>query len=173
MAARRYGKVFDGLEVTDSLPIPRLTGAFAATENMTFGAPASNSPSGISSTIEIDRMAGKEVLRAAWIPSGQIHGRAVLKGMANRVQQIGLNPKRVAGSTGPGAQPGWHGDCLAGCPLSHDSAGRVRVGSIELLGYRRTAWRCFPCASRSLKVNRQGIAIEIDLEFVHAFRMLV
>ena len=32
-----YGKVFDGFEVTDSLPIPRLTGVFAAIENMTFG----------------------------------------------------------------------------------------------------------------------------------------
>ena len=38
MAAGTYGKVFDGFDITDSLPIPRLTGAFAAMENMTFGA---------------------------------------------------------------------------------------------------------------------------------------
>jgi hypothetical protein len=38
VAAGTYGEVFDGFEVTDSLPIPRLTGAFAARENMTFGA---------------------------------------------------------------------------------------------------------------------------------------
>lgn len=33
-----YGNVFDGFEVTDSLPIPSRTGAFAARENMTSGA---------------------------------------------------------------------------------------------------------------------------------------
>lgn len=37
-AAGTYGNVFDGLEVTDSLPIPRLTGVLAAMENMTLGA---------------------------------------------------------------------------------------------------------------------------------------
>ena len=37
VAAGTYGKVFDGFDVTDSLPIPRLTGVFAAMENMTFG----------------------------------------------------------------------------------------------------------------------------------------
>ncbi|MGP6192183.1 MAG: hypothetical protein ACLPSH_19415 [Vulcanimicrobiaceae bacterium] len=38
MAGGTYGKVFDGLDVTDSLPIPRRTGAFDAKENMTSGA---------------------------------------------------------------------------------------------------------------------------------------
>ena len=38
LAAGTYGKIFDGFEMTDSLPIPRLTGAFAPIENMTFGA---------------------------------------------------------------------------------------------------------------------------------------
>ncbi|SPE30845.1 hypothetical protein SBA3_1700012 [Candidatus Sulfopaludibacter sp. SbA3] len=33
-----YGKAFHGFEVTDCLPIPRLTAAFAAIENMTVGA---------------------------------------------------------------------------------------------------------------------------------------
>jgi hypothetical protein len=32
-AAGTYGNVFDGFEVTDSLPIPRRTGVFAAMEN--------------------------------------------------------------------------------------------------------------------------------------------
>jgi len=32
------GKVVDGLDVTDSLPIPRLRGVFDAIENITFGA---------------------------------------------------------------------------------------------------------------------------------------
>lgn len=34
LAAGTYGNVFDGFDVTDSLPIPRLTGVFAAMENM-------------------------------------------------------------------------------------------------------------------------------------------
>jgi hypothetical protein len=33
-----YGKIVEGFDVTDSLPIPRLIGVFAAVENMTFGA---------------------------------------------------------------------------------------------------------------------------------------
>ena len=37
-AAGTYGNVFDGFDVTDSLPIPRLMGVFAATENITLGA---------------------------------------------------------------------------------------------------------------------------------------
>jgi hypothetical protein len=37
-AAGTYGNVLDGFEVTDSLPIPTLTGVFAAMENMTLGA---------------------------------------------------------------------------------------------------------------------------------------
>jgi hypothetical protein len=37
-AAGTYGNVFDGFEVTDSLPIPRLKSVFAAMENMTLGA---------------------------------------------------------------------------------------------------------------------------------------
>ena len=37
-AAGTYGKIVDGFDVTDSLPMPRLTGAFAAMENMTSGA---------------------------------------------------------------------------------------------------------------------------------------
>jgi hypothetical protein len=34
----RYGNVFEGFEVTDSLPMPRRTGVFAAMENLTSGA---------------------------------------------------------------------------------------------------------------------------------------
>jgi hypothetical protein len=37
-SAGTYGKVVVGFDVTDSLPIPRLMGLFAAMENMTFGA---------------------------------------------------------------------------------------------------------------------------------------
>src|SRR5580658_11153805 len=38
MATGAYGNFFEGLEVTDSLPIPRLMGVFDAMENMTSGA---------------------------------------------------------------------------------------------------------------------------------------
>jgi len=37
-AAGTYGKTFDGFDVTESLPIPRRIGAFAAIENITSGA---------------------------------------------------------------------------------------------------------------------------------------
>ncbi|MGA2421103.1 MAG: hypothetical protein ABSG69_13565 [Candidatus Acidiferrum sp.] len=37
-AAGTYGNVFDGFKVTDSLPIPRRTGVFATSENITSGA---------------------------------------------------------------------------------------------------------------------------------------
>ena len=78
----------------------------------------------------INGMAGKQVRRATWIPSGQIHGRAVLKRMTDCVQHVGLNPKRVAGFTGPDTQSSGRRDCIARCPLSDDSAGRIRVDSI-------------------------------------------
>lgn len=38
LTAGTYGKVVDGFEVTESLPIPRRTGVLAAIENITSGA---------------------------------------------------------------------------------------------------------------------------------------
>ena len=121
-------------------------------------------------------MAGKQVLRAAWIPSGQFDGRAVLKRMADRVKHIGLDPERVASLAGPDAQPGCGGDRLAGCPLSDDGAGRIRIDGV------RTPDTAHDVALLALRVtlvegNAVGqifdrIAIEIDLEFVHAFGMV-
>ena len=72
-------------------------------------APASNSPSGTSSTIEYTVWPAKRFFARLGIPAGQVHGGAVLKGVANRVEHIGLNPKWVAGFAGPDAQTGGRG----------------------------------------------------------------
>src|SRR5271169_5511972 len=79
-------------------------------------------------------VARKQVLRLTWIPSGEVHDRAVLKGVADRVQHIGLNPKWVAGLAGPDTQTGGRGNGLASCSLCHDCACRMGVHSLRAPG---------------------------------------
>src|SRR5208282_3618829 len=76
------------------------------------------------------RVACEEVFGATGIPSGEVDGGAVLKCVANRVQDGGLDPKRVTALAGPDAEACWRGEEFAGRPLCDDCARGVRVNSI-------------------------------------------
>ena len=112
----------------------------------------------------------------AWIPTGQVHSRAVLESVADRVQHIGLNPKRVTSLAGPDAQTSLGDSGLASGSLRDDSASRMWVHSfrasdrphdVALLLVDVTLVK-----GKAIGYIFDGIAIEIDLEFVHSFRMV-
>ncbi len=120
-------------------------------------------------------MAGEEVPGFGWIPSGQVYGRAVLKGVADRVQHIGFDPEGVAGFAGPDTQP-VRGGRLAGGSPDDDFAGVIRVRRaaapdtaqrVALVSIRVTFLEC-----EAVGEILDGIAVEIDLKFVHALRVV-
>jgi hypothetical protein len=110
------------------------------------------------------------------IPVGQVHSGAVLECVTHRVQHIRLNPKWVAGFARPSADTGWRGNGFVCFTLSDHPSGCVRIDSfrstdapygIALLPLLVTLIEREPV--RNLF---DRISVGIDLEFVHAFRMV-
>ncbi len=96
--------------------------------------------------------------------------------MTDRVQNVWLDPERVAGFAGPDAQAIFCLDRLAGGAAREDRAGGVRIGGFfprdpaqhEALLVRRVARIEGDAVGHVLN----SVAIEVDLELVHAFRMI-
>ena len=112
----------------------------------------------------------------AWpVPTRQVDSRAVLKRMADRVQHVGLDPERVARLAGPDAgrlasvtvspvDP-----CATTMPAAFGSTASAPV-------IRRSTKRCSPRVAlvegNTVGEVFDGIAVEVDLEFVHSFRVV-
>ena len=96
--------------------------------------------------------------------------------MADRVQHVGLDPERVAGFASPEAQTARGYGRFSGRALSHHNAGGIRVCGIAA---RDPAQDEALLARRVTRVESDavghifdGIAVEVDLELVHSFRVI-
>ena len=92
--------------------------------------------------------------------------------MADRVQHVGLNPKRIARLAGPDAHASRGRDGFAGGPVGDDHAGRIGIGSLDPCDspqYKSLpALRVAIVEGQTIREIFDGIAVEIDLEFVHS-----
>ena len=110
------------------------------------------------------------------IPVGQVHSSAVLERVTHRVQYIWLDPKWVAGFARPSAHPGWRGNGFVCFSLSDDRTGCVRIDSFRSTnapyGIALLPVLVALIERETVRNLFNGIAVDIDLEFVHALRMV-
>ena len=121
-------------------------------------------------------MARKQVLRATRIPSGQVDGRAVLEGVADRVQDIGLDPEWVTGLAGPDPQARRRSNdraCFACRNHGADCMWIGRICSTKAPHYVTLLAVLVALVERNAVGDIfDRIAVEIYFEFVHSFGMV-
>jgi hypothetical protein len=92
------------------------------------------------------------------------------------MQHIWLDPEGVTRVAGPRTQSGWPGHSFIGHSLRDDGTGRVRIDSFFPTNAPHTvALLSLLVAIIEREAVRHlfnGVAVEIDLEFVHTFRMV-
>ena len=106
----------------------------------------------------------------------EINIGAILKGVSDCVQNVRLDPERVSGFASPNAQTARRGNGFARGALRNDltrgvgvlSLGAGNLAQHEALLARRVAL----VEGDAIGQVFDDVAIEIDFEFIHSFRMV-
>lgn len=121
-------------------------------------------------------MAGKQIARLVRCPISEIERRAVLECMTDGMQNVGLDPERIAGLAGPDADTRGRTRRFVGAAFGHDRPLRVRVRGIGT-GNPAQHEALAPLGVALVEHDAigqffHGIAIEVDLEFVETFGVI-
>ncbi len=124
----------------------------------------------------VNGVTGEEVFGLGRRPIAKIEPGAVLQRMADGMEHIGLDPKGIAGAVGQNAEAGGGRQHFTGHSAADDGALRVGIGGFctgeaaqnEALLARVVA----RVKSQPVGEFLDGIAVEVDLELVHALGVI-